>query len=151
LPRGTIAGLAKLSKLERLAAYREGGAKRIRGLEDLTQLRWLSLGVDALTRGTAEQVLRLPQLARLDLYLGAFEDGAIAALAKAPVLRALTVRTPKDQNPLAELARLEQLRYLWLEDRDLTPPELLSLQTALPACRIVQGAPDREDDRYDWS
>jgi hypothetical protein len=149
LPRGTIAGLAKLSKLEWLNTG--GEAKLIRGLESLTQLRWLSLGADTLTRGLAAQVLGLPHLARLDLYLSAFEAGAIAALAKAPALRALTVTTPDNQKPLAELVRLEQLRYFWIGDRVLAEPELLSLQTALPACRIVQVPPYTDEDEYDWS
>jgi uncharacterized protein (TIGR02996 family) len=148
MPRGTIAGLAKLSKLEHLATG--GEAKPIRGLESLTQLRWLSLGVDTLTRGMAAQVLGLPDLARLDLHFSAVEAGAIVALAKAPALRALTVTPGDGEFPLAELGRLEHLRYLWIRDRDLTQPELRSLQTALPACRILQGSPDRDED-YDWS
>ncbi len=149
MPRGTIAGLAKLSKLERLAVG--GEPKFLRGLESLTQLRWLSLGVDTLTRGMAAQVIGLPHLARLDLYLSGFEAGAIAALAKAPALLALTVTTPDDQNQVAELVRLEQLRRLWVEHGDLAQPELLSLRTALPACRIVHGSPDTEEGDYDWS
>jgi uncharacterized protein (TIGR02996 family) len=149
LPRGTLAGLAKLSKLEHLATG--GDAKLIRGLESLTQLRWLSLGVDTLTRGLASQVLGLPQLARLDLYLKTFEAGALAELAKAPSLRALTLTTQDDQSPLAELVRLEQLRYLWLGDRCLAKQELLSLQTALPACRIIRVPPYMDEDEYDWS
>jgi hypothetical protein len=149
VPRGTIAGLAKLSKLERLAF--SGQAKLIRGLESLTQLRWLALEAGTLTRGMAEQVLGLPHLARLDLYSSAFEPGAIAALAKAPALRTLTVLTPDDEHPLAELGRLEQLHYLWVGRRDPEEPELLSLQAALPACRIVHGLPYRDEGDYDWS
>jgi uncharacterized protein (TIGR02996 family) len=149
LPRGTIAGLAELSKLERLAAY--GGAELIRGLESLTQLRWLSLRVSTLTRGLAEQVLGLPRLARLDLTFDAFEAGAIAALAKAPALRILTAITGEDQNPPEELVRLEQLRYLWVGRYGLGGPEVLALQKALPACRVISGSPGRVEDDYDWS
>jgi uncharacterized protein (TIGR02996 family) len=149
LPRGTIAGLAKLSRLERLATH--GEARLIRGLESLTQLRWLSLEVGTLSRGKAEQLLGLPHLTRLDIYLRRFEAGAIAALAKAPALRALTMTTPDDQNPQAELVRLEQLRHLQVSHLGQAQPDLLSLQTALPACRIVHDWPDRDDDDYDWS
>jgi uncharacterized protein (TIGR02996 family) len=148
VPRVTIEELAKLSNLEHLAA--NGKARRIRGLESLTQLRWLSLSEATLTRGMAEQVVALPHLARLDLDLTGFKAGAIAALAKAPALRTLAVRTPDDQNPLRELVRLEQLRYLWIGDLGLTHQELLSLQTALPACRIVHDWPDTDEDDYDW-
>jgi hypothetical protein len=149
MPRGTIAGLAKLSKLEHLATG--GEAKPIRGLESLTQLRWLSLGVNTLTGDMAAQVLGLPQLARLDLSFRAVEAGVIAALAKAPALRALSVTTRDGEIPLAELGRLEQLRYLWIRDRPRQQPKLRSLQTELPACRILEGSPHRDDDDYDWS
>jgi uncharacterized protein (TIGR02996 family) len=148
LPRGTIAGLAKLPKLERLAIDAE--AKRVLGPESLTQLRWLSLAVHTLTRGTAAQVIGLPHLARLDLSLRAFEAGAIAALAKAPALRALTLATPVDQPPPEELARLEQLRYLSVRHWGLAKPKQLPLQTALPSCRIVYGTPKTDEDDYDW-
>jgi uncharacterized protein (TIGR02996 family) len=151
LPRGTIAGLGKLPRLERLAFNGGPELKLIRGLESLTQLRWLSLNFITLTRGMAEQVIRLPQLARLDLDLSAFEAGAIAALAKVPALRALAVRPPEDQDPVPELARLEQLRYLWVA-RDRAKPKLLrSLRTALPACRVIDHWRYREVDDYDWS
>ena len=73
--------------------------------------------------------------------------GAIVALAKAPALRALTVTPGDGEFPLAELGRLEHLRYLWIRDRDLTQPELRSLQTALPACRILQGPHFRSGPR----
>jgi uncharacterized protein (TIGR02996 family) len=148
-PRGTVADLAKLPKLERLAAY--GHAKRIQGLEKLTQLRWLSLGVETLTTSIAAQVIGLPYLTRLDLHLSAFEAGTLAALAKAPALRILRVTTRGERISLAELVRLEQLRYLWLRERDLSQSELLSLQTALPACRIVHGSLDMNEGDYDWS
>jgi uncharacterized protein (TIGR02996 family) len=148
LPRGTIAGLAKLSRLEHLGINE--AAKPIRGLENLPQLRWLSLGEVTLTRSLAAQLIGLPHLARVDLWLSAFEPGAIAALGKAPALQVLTV-IPDDQDPLAELVRLEQLRYLWIGQRSLAQPELLSLQTALPACRIVHGLQNRDDNNYDWS
>jgi hypothetical protein len=149
MPHGTIEGLAKLSKLEHLVT--ESEAKPIRGLDSLTQLRWLSLGMGTLTKGIAEQVLRLPHLSRLDLILRAVEAGALAALAKAPSLRLLTVTTTNGDTPLAELARLEQLRYLWIRNLDQAQPDLHSLQTALPACRVVPGSPDVDDDDYDWS
>jgi uncharacterized protein (TIGR02996 family) len=147
--RGTIAGLAKLSKLEFLAAGTK--AKLLRGLEGLTQLRWLTLGVSTWTRGLAEQVLRLPHLARLDLYPSAFEAGAIAVLAKAPALRILVVVTPEKQKPPEELVRLEQLRYLWVGHWGLANPDVRSLQTTMPACRIAQGWPSAAEDAYDWS
>lgn len=161
LPRGTIAGLAELSKLERLAI--EGEAKLIRGLESLAQLRWLSLEVKSLTGEMAEQVAGLPQLARLEIYLRNFEAGAIAALAKAPALRVLSVSVPQGNNPpTAELVRLELLRYLWLGNGKPTQPEVLSLQAALPDCRIITPEQvrcawdngrlhaDTGDDAYDW-
>jgi len=186
LSRGMVPGLAKLSKLERLAfdsyanlpglqSYRLASGKRIRGLEGLAQLRWLTLGLNTLTRGLAEQVVALPRLARLDLQLNAIEPGAIAALAKAPALRILTLIlsegqsplavsspcwvgnafiTPDDPTPLTELARLEQLRYLWVTHLKWESPklDLLSLQKALPACRIAHGWAWRDDDdKYDWS
>lgn len=123
----------------------------MRGLESLTQLRWLSLSVNTLTRKMTEQVLGLPQLARLDLYLHASEAGAIAALAKAPALRALAVDIPDNQHPLAELGRLEQVRYLWVVHPDGIKPDLISLREALPACRVFDGWRYREADDYDWS
>jgi hypothetical protein len=149
LPRGTLSGLANLPKLEHLAAY--DAEKSIRGLECLTQLRWLSLGLNSFTKRASTQVLKLPHLARLDLYLDTFEPGTIAALAEAPSLRALTITTPDDQTPLSELERLEQLMYLRVRVRDLTQPELQSLQTAIPACRIVNHWKEPDDESYDWS
>src|SRR5262249_16827233 len=97
------------------------------------------------------QVLELPHLARLQLHLDKFEPGAIAALAKAPALRMLTVTVPDEQNPASELARVEQLQYLRVGRCDLAEPELLSLQTALPACRIVNDWRDPVEDEYDWA
>jgi hypothetical protein len=116
----------------------------------LTQLRWLELGVDTLTRGLAEQVVELPRLARLDLHLKTFEAGAVAALAKAPALRLLTVTTPEEQTPPAELVRLEQLRYLWVGHRAFGNPERLPFQTALPGCRVDHW-PCKDEGDFDWS
>jgi uncharacterized protein (TIGR02996 family) len=148
VPRGTIAGLAKLTKLERLGVY--GEVQLIRGLESLPQLRWLSLAVGTLTQDMAAQVLKLPHLTRLDLCHA--EAGAIAALAKAPALRILTVWITNEHLPVAELVQLEQLQYLRVGGYEKLPkPELLSLQTALPACRIVNAWRDRDEGEYDWS
>jgi hypothetical protein len=61
------------------------------------------------------------------------------------------VTTPEEQQPPEELGRLEQLRYLWVGHHGLAKPEVLSLQAALPACRVSRGAPGRVADDYDWS
>src|SRR5262249_19883836 len=110
LPRAMVGDLAKLPKLESLFIF--GDPRTVRGLEKLAQLRWLSLGLTTFTKGILAQVLELPHLARLQLHLDKFEPGAIAALAKAPALRMLTVTVPDEQNPASELARVEQLQYL---------------------------------------
>src|SRR5262249_3938303 len=125
--------------------------KLIRGLESLTQLRWLELSAGTLTRDLVTQVLGLPHLVRLNLYLMAFEAGAIPALTKEPALRILTVTISHNQNLPAELVRLEQLRFSGGGCNDLPQSELLSLQMALPACRIVHGWSDRDEYDYDWS
>jgi uncharacterized protein (TIGR02996 family) len=152
LPPESIAGLAKLPRLEHLATDTNGRqVKRIQGLESLAQLRWLSLGANTLTRGITEQVLQLPHLSRLNLHLGAFEAGAIAALANAPALRALSVTFADMHARLEELGRLEQIQYLWVWRRELIKPELLALQTALPGCQIIDSPPTAEEDDYDWS
>ncbi len=149
LPRGTIAELSRASKLEYLATY--GRTPLVRGLESLTQLRWLSLGAGTLTQGLSAQLLGLPHLVRLDLSFEAFEAGAIAALARAPALRILTASIPDDLNPLGELAGCGQLHYLRVKRRRLAPHELHTLRAALPGCWIDHGAPDPDDDDYDWS
>jgi uncharacterized protein (TIGR02996 family) len=151
VPRGTIAGFATLPRLERLGTYGEG--KTIRGLESLTQLRWLWLGLRTLTGKTAAQIIKLPQVSRLDLSLGTYEAGALAALADTPSLRILTLalNLSDRKDPWPELVRLEQLRYLRVWGYNVPDPELHSLQAALPACRIVRGWQDTDEGEYDWS
>jgi uncharacterized protein (TIGR02996 family) len=150
LPQRTLSGLGKLPNIEHLATFSEVD-RPIRGLEGLTQLRWLSLGVNVLTKGSVAQILKLPHLARLDLDLDTFEPGTIAALAKAPSLRTFIVTLRDEQTPLSEFERLEQLQYLQIGLRDLTQAETSSLQTALPACRIVNDWRTPDDENYDWS
>lgn len=146
---GTVEGLGGLPKLEYL--HVNGEAKPIRGLASLAGLRWLSLGLSTLTKPITAQTLRLPHLARLDLCCHAFEVGAVASLAKAPALRVVTVDLRGGTPAPSELVRLEGLQYLRFSPPGLAPADLRSLQTALPACRIVNGSWGTGDDEYDWS
>lgn len=148
-PRGTLAGLAALARLERLGV--ESVNRPLRGLESLTTLRWLELEMETMTPALAAQVAALPQVSRLDLRVEGCAAGAIAALAAAPALRILTLSGPREHVPGAELARLDALRYLRLGVSKLAESDLLALRTALPACRLVHGWRDADDEGYDWS
>ena len=152
--RGTIELLASLPKLERLEGDRKAG--RIRGLESLTSLRWLSLGSVPLTKTVATQVVKLPHLSRLDLGRAACEAGAIAELANAPALQILVINArdfgfrDEAMPAVSELARLEQIQYLRIYSHKLDPGYVRTLQAALPACRVVAGW-EADEDAYDWS
>jgi hypothetical protein len=94
-------------------------------------------------------LLALPNLNRADLWVKAYEPGAIAALAKASALRVLIVWEPEVGLNVEELVQLHQLEFLRIipNYKSKTPRDWYS---RLPNCTVTFDS-SRGQDAYDWT
>lgn len=128
-----------LTRLERvLLDNTRIGDEGLRQIGELTSLKSLDLMGTAITDDGLRHLRSLGSLEELNLSRTEITAGGLVHLRDLPSLRSLSLYdTMIDDEAVAELSRLTGLRQLWLGRTRITEQGLVTLQQALPNCRVV--------------